>query len=101
MDIALSDGKIDALILDLPSWYFNQDFHLRKNPEFEKLMIDAFSLGKKHNKVLIPIIQRAICPEDRSRVYKELTNRKVPVFGNPLEFIPLLLKISNYTKGKK
>jgi len=101
MDIALSDKRIDALVLDLPSWYFNQDFHLRRNPEFEKLMIDAFSLGKKHEKVLIPIIQRAICPEDRARVYKELNERKVPVFGDPLEFIPLLSKISKYTQRNK
>ena len=101
MDIVLTDNKMDALILDLPSWYFNQGFHLRKNPEFEKLMIDAFSLGIKHNKILIPIIQRTICPEDRARVYKELTDKKVPVFGDPLEFIPLLSKISKYTRRNK
>jgi len=101
MDIALSDPKMDALVLDLPSWYFNQDFHLRKNPEFEKLMIEAFSLGKKYKKILIPIIQRAICREDRARVYKELTEKKVPVFGDPLEFIPLLSKISKYTQRNK
>ena len=69
MDLALSDKKIDALVLDLPSWYFNQDFHLKKNPEFEPYMINALCLGKKHGKPLIPIIQQAICPEDRTRVY--------------------------------
>ena len=95
---SLLSGNIDALILDLPSWYFNQDFHLRKNPEFESDIINAFCLGKKHKKPLIPIIQRAICPEDRARAYKELTEKKVPVFGDPSEFIPLLEKISNFSK---
>ncbi|MHA1148646.1 MAG: CoA-binding protein [Promethearchaeota archaeon] len=101
MDLALSDKKIDALVLDLPSWYFNQEFHLRKNPEFETKIIDALCLGKKHNKPLIPIIQRAICLEDRTRAYKSLSERKVPVFGDPMEFIPLLQKISIFSRKQK
>jgi len=101
MDLALSDREIDALILDLPSWYFNQDFHLKKNPQFEGKIIDALCLGKQHKKPLIPIIQRTICPEDRARAVKKLTEKKVPVFGDPLEFIPLLAKISEYAKKLK
>ena len=84
--------------MDLPSWYFSQDFHIRKNSTFERAMIKCFFLGKKHGKPLIPILQRVNCPEDRARVVKKLTEGKVPVFGDPLEFIPLLPKISKYSK---
>ncbi|MBD3256493.1 MAG: hypothetical protein GF383_15465 [Candidatus Lokiarchaeota archaeon] len=98
IDITLSDPKIDGLIMDLPSWYFSTDFQLRKDYTFEPNMIEALNLGHKHNKPLIPIIQRVNCPEDRARVYQKLTAKKVPVFGDPMEVIPLLSKISNYAK---
>ena len=98
MELALSDDNIDGLIMDLPSWYFSQKFHLVKNKSFERQMLDAFSLGQKKGKVLIPILQRVNCPEDRERVIQILIEKKVPVFGDPLEFIPLLPKISQISK---
>jgi len=98
IDLALSDKEIDGLIMDLPSWYFSQDYHIRKNSTFERAMIKCFFFGKKHGKPLIPILQRVNCPEDRARVVKKLTEGKVPVFGDPLEFIPLLSKISKYSR---
>ncbi len=98
MDLALSDENIDGLIIDIPSWYFSQDFHIIKNKSFKRHMINAFTLGKKHHKVLIPIIQRVNCPEDRERINNMLTERKIPVFADPLEFISLLQKISRYTQ---
>ncbi|MBD3213940.1 MAG: hypothetical protein GF311_15120 [Candidatus Lokiarchaeota archaeon] len=94
IDIALSDDNIDALIMDLPPWYFNMEYHINKDETFEPNMIKALRLGKKHDKPLIPIIQRANCQEDRERVTKKLEQQKVPVFANPLEFIPILQKIS-------
>jgi len=101
MDLALSDKKIDALILDMPSFYFSVKFHLKKDLSFEDNMINNFCLGHKHNKPLIPIIQQVNYPEDRVRAFKKLTERKVPVFANPLDFIPLLPKISKFTKRMK
>lgn len=95
IDIALSDKKIDGLIMDLPSWYFDLSFHIKKDHSFEPNMIDALSLGHKHKKPVIPIIQRVNCPEARERVLKKLKERKVPVFGTPREFIHLLSKISH------
>lgn len=101
IDIALSDKNIDGLIMDLPTWYFNMDYHLTKDPNFEPTILKAFSLGHKHNKPLVPIIQRVNCPEDRIRLLRELNERKVPVFGDPFEFVPLLPKISaQYIKMK-
>ncbi|MGV9200316.1 MAG: CoA-binding protein, partial [Promethearchaeia archaeon] len=98
IDIALSDPKIDGLIMDLPSWYFNMDYHLKKDASFEPNMIENLSLGHKHDKPLFPIIQRVNCPEDRRRVVGKLAAKNVPVFGDPLEFIPLLKKINNASK---
>jgi len=101
IDIALSDKKMDGLILDMPSFYLTPVLKSRDNQEFESYMIESLSLGHKHNKPLIPIIQRLNNPEERERISKKLIERKVPVFGDPLEFIPLLLKISNYKKKLK
>lgn len=94
IDIALSDEKIDGLIMDLPTWYFNMEYHLTKDENFEPSMIKAFGVGHKHNKPLIPIIQRVNCPEDRLRIVRKLNKKNIPVFGDPREFIPLLPKIS-------
>ena len=96
IDIALSDKTIDGLILDMPSFYLNPILKSRDNQDFESSMIESLSLGHKYNKPLIPIIQRLNNPEERERISKKLIERKVPVFGDPLEFISLLSKISNY-----
>lgn len=101
IDIALSDNKIDGLILDMPSFYLIPVFRSRDNQSFEFSMVESLSLGHKYNKPLIPIIQRLNRPEDRERIFKKLAERKVPVFGDPLEFIPLLPKISNYLRKSK
>jgi len=99
IDTALSDQKIEGLIMDLPSWYFDMEFHIQKDPSFEPNMIKALSLGHKHRKPVIPIIQRVNCPKARERVVNKLKERKVPVFGDPMEFIPLLEKISGNSKS--
>jgi acetyltransferase len=98
IDLALSDKKIDGLILDLPSFYLKTVFKNMDDNTFESSIIDSLSLGHKYKKPLIPIIQRLGRYEERSRVVKELIDKKVPVFGDPLEFIPLLTKISDYKK---
>jgi acyl-CoA synthetase (NDP forming) len=94
IDTALSDPKIDGLVMDLPSWYFDLDFHIKKDHSFEPNMIGALSLGHKHKKPILPIIQRVNCPEARERVINKLKKKNVPVFGDPIEFIPLLSKIT-------
>ncbi|MFX1419575.1 MAG: CoA-binding protein [Promethearchaeota archaeon] len=100
IDIALSDRKIDGLILDMPSFYLTPILKSRDNQDFEAYMIESLTLGHKHNKPLIPIIQRLNNPKERERISKKLIERKVPVFGDPLEFVPLLSKISDYKKRK-
>ncbi|NVM36281.1 MAG: CoA-binding protein [Candidatus Lokiarchaeota archaeon] len=98
IDLALSDKKIDGIILDMPSFYLTPVLKSRDNQDFESNMVESLTLGHKHNKLLIPIIQRLNNPEERERISKKLIERKVPVFGDPLEFIPLLSKISNYKR---
>lgn len=98
IDLTLSDRNIDGIVLDMPSFYLNTVFRSNDNQSFRSNVIESLYLGHKHNKPLIPIIQRSNQPEERERISKKLIDKKVPVFGDPLEFIPLLLKISNYKK---
>ncbi len=98
IEIALSDDNIDGLILDLPSFYLTTVFKTQDNQTFETNIIDALSLAHKYNKPIIPIIQRLNRSEERERILKKLIDRDIPVFGDPLEIIPLLSKISNYKK---
>ncbi|MFX0082672.1 MAG: CoA-binding protein [Candidatus Hodarchaeota archaeon] len=102
VEIVLSDSIIDGLILDMPSFYLTPFFsRSRYNQSFELKMIEIFSLGHKYNKPIIPIIQRLNRPKDRERVYGKLVKKKVPMFGDPLEFIPLLQKISEYKRKQR
>ncbi len=101
IDIALSDEHVDALIMDFPSWYFSFKFFTNPDNKFESIILEALNLGHKYDKPLIPIVQRANCPEEHMRISRILANSKVPVFGDPLEFIPLLPKISNYARKIK
>ena len=96
IDIALSDKKIDCLVMDLPSYYFDPKYFFTPTQNFEEIVIETLCLGHKYNKPLIPIIQRTHTPEERRRVSKILAAKKVPIFGDPLEVIPLLPKISEY-----
>ena len=101
IDIALSDKNIDGLILDMPSFYFSPIFRILEDHSFETEMLDSLCLGHKHGKPVIPIIQRLIHLEEREKIVKYLAEKKVPVFGDPLEFISLLEKISNCKRKMK
>jgi len=98
IDIALSDRNIDGLILDMPSFYLTPVFKSRNNQDLKSTMMESLTLGHKHKKPLIPIIQRLNQPKERESISRKLIDRKVPVFGDPLEFIPILIKISEYKK---
>jgi hypothetical protein len=87
--------------MDLPSWYFDPEYSITSAENFEVDMLEALNLGHKHNKPLIPILERAHRPDQSDRISRVLAKKKVPVFGNPLEFIPLLPKITNYKRKLK
>ena len=101
IEIALRDKDIDFLIMDLPSYYFDPEYFFTLVVDFRKMMIETLSLGKKYDKPLIPILQRTHTPEIRREVGKILAQRKVPIYGEPLEIIPLLPIISRYASKKK
>jgi len=98
VDIALSDGKIDTLIMDMPSWYFNHKYYITRDTHFNENIETVFKLGLKYHKPLFPIIQRAHCPKESHRIAKKLSKSKIAVFENPLDFIPLLPKISDFKR---
>jgi len=100
LDIALSDENIDGLIMDNPSFYFAQD-GFGFFPNFEQGHIENTTLGYKHNKPLIPIVQRYNSPVEHERLMKKIAEKGVPYFRDPLEVIPLLPKISKYTRNRK
>ncbi|MFX0020941.1 MAG: CoA-binding protein [Candidatus Hermodarchaeota archaeon] len=98
IEIALSDDIIDGLILDLPSFYLKTIFKTQDNQTFETNILEALSLAHKYNKPIIPIIQRLNSSEERERIVNKLIEKGIPVFGDPLEVIPLLSKVSNYKR---
>ncbi len=101
IDLTLSDRNIDGLILDMPSFYLTSVLKISNSESFVTTMIECLSLGHKHNKPLIPIIQHLSQTQERENFSRKLTKIKIPVFGDPLEFIPLLPKISNYLRKSK
>jgi hypothetical protein len=86
--------------MDLPSYYFDPRYFFTPIQNFEEIIIETLCLGHKYNKPLIPIIQRTHTLEERRRVSKILAAKKVPIFGDPMEVIPLLPKISEYYMKK-
>ena len=101
MDVALSDERIDGLILDLPSYYFNADIGFKYDPNMEENLVKTTTLGHMHNKPVIPIVLRLNCPIDKERIFTKILDNNVPVFSDPLEVMPLLPKISKYSKNRK
>jgi acyl-CoA synthetase (NDP forming) len=98
VDTALSDSKIDTLIMDMPSWYFNREYYISEDAHFNENIEKIFRLGLKYNKPVFPIIQIAHCPEEHYNMSRKLAKDKIAIFGNPLDFIPLLPKISRFKK---
>ncbi len=100
IEIALNDKKIDFLIMDLPSYYLDPNYFFSPVVNFRKIMIETLCLGQKYGKPLIPILQRTHTPEIRREIGNILSKRKVPIYGEPLEIIPLLPIITRYARNK-
>lgn len=96
IEIAISDKKIDFLIMDLPSYYFDPKYFFSPVSNFKEMMIEAMCMGKKYDKPLIPILQRTHTPDVRREIAHLLAKKKVPIFGDPLEVIPVLPIVSRY-----
>jgi acyl-CoA synthetase (NDP forming) len=101
IDIALSDKNINGLILDLPGFYLTLPPRIQDPNAFFNIIRESLSYGHKHQKPLIVITQHLTRPKSINEFLIELKAKKIPVFGDPLEIIPLLPKISNYFRKNK
>jgi acyl-CoA synthetase (NDP forming) len=100
IEIALNDKNVDFLIMDLPSFYLDPKYYFSPVTNFKEIMIGTLCLGQKYGKPLIPILQRTHTPEIRREIGNILSKRKVPIYGEPLEIIPLIPIITRYAKYK-
>ncbi len=96
INIVLSDNDIDGLILDLPGFYLTLPPRIQDPTAFLNIVLNSLSLGHTHQKPLIVITQHLTRPKIINEFLMELKQRNIPLFGDPLEFIPLLSKISNF-----
>ena len=100
IEIAITDKKMDFLIMDLPSFYFDPKYFFSPINKFKEMMIETLCLGQKYGKPLIPILQRTHTSEVRREIARILSKKKVPIFGDPLEVVPLLPIISRYARKR-
>ncbi|NHJ22157.1 MAG: hypothetical protein EAX91_14520 [Candidatus Lokiarchaeota archaeon] len=96
IDIVLSDKSIDGLILDLPGFYLSFPPRIQDLSTFYNTISECLNLGHIHKKPLIVITQYLTRLNSIHDFLLKVKQRNVPLFGDPLEFIPLLPKISNY-----
>ncbi len=93
-EIALSDNEIDAMIFDVPAFYFDPRYRFLKYINWEENLLDALNFSKEFHKPIFIIIQRVDFPELRSDIIKMLRGKKIPVFGQPKEFLPFLKELN-------
>lgn len=93
-EIALSDNEIDAMIFDIPAFYFDPRFRFLKYINWEENLLEALNFSKEFHKPIFIIIQRVDFPELRSDIIKMLRGNKIPVFGQPKEFLPFLKELN-------
>jgi acyl-CoA synthetase (NDP forming) len=98
IELALLDSNIDGLILDLPGFYLTLPPRIQDPAAFLNVVLESLNLGHKHQKPLIVITQHLTRPRTIDPLLKDLKEKNIPVFGDPLEVIPLLPKISEFEK---
>ena len=99
IELALLDSNIDGLILDLPGFYLTLPPRIQDPAAFLNVVLESLNLGHQHQKPLIVITQHLTRPRTIDPLLKDLKEKNIPVFGDPLEFIPLLPKISEFEKN--
>ena len=84
--------------MDLPGFYLTLPPRIKDSKGFFKIVLESLTLGHKHNKPLILITQHLTRPKAVKKFLAKVKERKIPVFGDPHEFLPLLPRISNFKK---
>ena len=100
IDIVLSDKIIDGLVMDLPGFYLTLPPRIKDSKKFFNTVFESLALGHKHSKPLILITQHLTRPKAVSKFLTKVKEKKIPIFGDPQEFLALLPKISEYYKKK-
>jgi acyl-CoA synthetase (NDP forming) len=98
IDIVLSDKIIDGLIIDLPGFYLELPSRIKDSEEFLNLILESLSLGHKHNKPLILIMQHLTRQKNINDFLTKIKENKITIFGDPQEFLPLLPRISKFNQ---
>lgn len=97
VDLVLSDEKIHALVMDLPGFYLSiPPRHRDKSGTFQNQVINMFKLAHKYKKPIFLIIQHSTRTIKIGDFIQQIKESKIPIFGDPLEFVPLLPKISSH-----
>jgi acyl-CoA synthetase (NDP forming) len=96
IEIALSDNNIDGLIMDLPGFYLTLPPRIKDPQNFFNIIFELLSLGHKYNKPLIVITQYLTRSNKIDALLTKIKENKITIFGDPMEVIPLLPKISEY-----
>ncbi len=98
IDLVLSDNIIDGLVIDLPGFYLTLPPRIKDPEGFFNIFFDSLALGHKHNKPLILVTQHLTRPKPINEFLTKVKENKVPIFGDPQEFLPLLSKISHFNE---
>ncbi|GAG70325.1 unnamed protein product [marine sediment metagenome] len=98
IDIVLSDKIIDGLVIDLPGFYLTLPVRIKDSEAFFNLTLESLSLGHKHKKPLILITQHLTRPNTLNDFLTKIKEKKIAIFGDPQEFLPILPKITNFNE---
>ena len=101
IDIVLSDKNIDGLVMDLPGFYLTLPPRIKDKKSFFNVVVESVIQGHKHNKPLILLIQHLTRPNSINDFLTKIKENKVTIFGDPLEFLPLLPKITKFKNKSK
>ena len=102
VELVLSDDKIHGLVLDLPGFYISiPPRHRDKNGAFQTQVLNILKLAHKHKKPIILLLQHLTRSEKINDFTNQVKENNIPLFGDPMEFIPLLHKISEYKINKE
>ena len=96
IEIVLSDNNIDGLIMDLPGFYLTLPPRIKDPQNFFNIIFELLTLGRKYKKPLIVITQYLTRSNKIDALLTKIKENKITIFGDPMEVIPLLPKISEY-----
>lgn len=99
IELLLIDKNIGGLVFDLPGFYLSLPPRVQDPSAFLNDVLESLDLGYKYQKPLIVIIQHLTRSKNIEKFLTNIKEKNIPIFGDPLEVIPLLPRISNFKKN--